>query len=134
MRKVALAVAIVFGLVLVFVVYPRRPQHQLEVRAYFQDAQGLRAGAAVRVAGVDVGRVTKLHVRPELKEHAAEITMILETAYELKIPADSVVSLRTAGLLGETYPEIDIRHASAPPIGDGGVLKVREEGSQPSRN
>jgi ABC-type transporter Mla subunit MlaD len=89
-------------------------QHQLQVKTYFGDARGLRTGAPVRVAGVDVGRVD-VHVRPELKTRAAEVILLIQTPYELKIPDDSVVSLRRGGLLGEMYAEVDIRHASGPP-------------------
>jgi ABC-type transporter Mla subunit MlaD len=89
-------------------------QHQLQVKTYFGDARGLRTGAPVRVAGVDLGRVD-VHVRPELKTRAAKIILLIQTPYELKIPDDSVVSLRRGGLLGEMYAEVDIRHASGPP-------------------
>ena len=66
----------------------------------------------MQVAGVDVGRVIEVRVRPDLKEHAAEVVLLFQTPYELKIPEDSVVSLRRAGLLGETYAEVDMRSRS----------------------
>jgi ABC-type transporter Mla subunit MlaD len=40
--------------------------------------------------------------------------MFISTPYELKIPADSTVSLATAGVLGETYAEIDVKGTSGP--------------------
>ena len=117
---------VIFGLAVVFLTFAKHSEHQLQVKAYFLDAHGLRAGAPVRVAGVDVGRVTEVRVRPELKEHPAEVTMLLQTPYELRIPNDSIVLLSTAGLLGETYPEIEIRYASGLPLENGAVLKTRE--------
>ncbi|MGC2697155.1 MAG: hypothetical protein WA738_15325 [Candidatus Angelobacter sp.] len=51
--------------------------------------------------------------------------MFLQTPYELNIPNDSVVMLETAGVLGEVFPEIDIRGASGPPLLANGELKTR---------
>jgi hypothetical protein len=72
--------------------------------------------------------VADVHVRSELKEHAAEVVLVIQTPYEL-----TVVSLRRDGLLGETFAEVDIRHASGPPIGTQGVLKAREEEAPQTR-
>jgi phospholipid/cholesterol/gamma-HCH transport system substrate-binding protein len=133
MRKIILVAMIVFGLAVVFLTFAKHSQHQLQVKTYFSDARGLRAGAPVRVAGVDVGRVADVHVRPELKERAAEVVLLIQTPYELKIPDDSVISLRRDGLLGEMYAEVDVRHASGPTIGNQGVLKAREEEAPSTR-
>src|SRR5438270_4001867 len=102
---------------------PRYKDHTLEFRTYFQDAQGLRRGAPVRLAGVDVGTVTSVHARPEFKDHPAEVTLSLHTPYVLHVPADATVSLESAGILGPTLAEIDVRNASGAPISNGGVLK-----------
>jgi len=83
------------------------------------------------VAGVEVGRVADVRVRPELKEHPAEIVLRFQTPYKLEIPSDSVVWLGRDGLLGELYVEADVRHAGAP-VGNQAVLKAREEIVPPS--
>ena len=51
--------------------------------------------------------------------------MVLNPRYEVRIPADSIVSLETEGVLGPTYVEIDATGASAPPIATNAVLKTR---------
>jgi phospholipid/cholesterol/gamma-HCH transport system substrate-binding protein len=127
MRRIILVAMIVFGLAVIVLTFAKHTQHQLQVTTYFRDAHGLRAGAPVQVAGVDVGRVTDVRVRPELKEHPAEVVLLFQTPYKLEIPSDSVVLLRRAGLLGETYAEVDIRSASGPPVGNQGALKAHEE-------
>lgn len=99
--------------------------HRLEIKCYFKDAQGLRAGAKVRMAGVEVGSVASVRVRPELRDHPAEVVMLLQTPYELKIPNDSVVSLESAGVLGEIFAQIHIQDASGPPLKTGSVLETR---------
>ena len=104
--------------------------HTIEIASYLGNAEGLRAGAPVRLRGVDIGKVTRVRVRPEMKDNPVEVLMRLGTSYELRIPADSVVTLSTAGVLGETYVDIDAAAASGPPIGNHGVLKSRTVVSQ----
>jgi ABC-type transporter Mla subunit MlaD len=119
---IAAIVIVAVGLVIAL---GRPAQFHLNAKCYFQDAQGLRAGAKVRLAGVEIGSVTSVRVRPELRDHPAEVEMSLQTTYELNIPNDSVVTLETAGVLGEVFPEIDIRGASGPPLVQNGELKTR---------
>jgi phospholipid/cholesterol/gamma-HCH transport system substrate-binding protein len=131
MRRIILVAMTVLGLAVLLLTFTKRSGHQFEVKSCFQDARGLRVGAPVRVAGVEVGRVEAVRVRPELKEHAAEVVLHFQTPYKLEIPSDSVVSLNSDGLLGERYVEIDVRHASGRPVGSQAVLKAREEVEQP---
>src|SRR5580704_8580285 len=42
--------------------------HKLELKTYFQYVAGLRDGAPVRLAGVDVGKVRSVRVRPEVRK------------------------------------------------------------------
>jgi phospholipid/cholesterol/gamma-HCH transport system substrate-binding protein len=103
--------------------------YKLDLKCYFRDAQGLRAGARVRVAGVEVGSVTNVRVRPELREHPAEVTMTLYTPYELKIPSDSTVSVETSGVMGDVFAQINMQDTSGPPLESGGVLNSRASDS-----
>lgn len=99
--------------------------HLLEIKCYFKDAQGLRPGAKVRLAGVEVGSVTSVRARPELRDQPAEVVMILQTPYELNVPEDAVVTIETAGVLGEVFAQISVQDATGPPLQPGGVLKTR---------
>ena len=121
--SLTIASTAVAGVVLA-VALARPNHHALELKCYFKDAQGLRAGAKVRVAGVEVGTVNSVRVRPELRDNPVEVNMTVQTPYELKVPNDAVVVLESAGVLGETFPQIDIRGASGPPVTNGGVLKT----------
>lgn len=104
-----------------------RGHHSLMVKAYFQNAQGLHSNAPVQLAGVEVGRVSSVRARPEMREHPAEVIMILKTPYSLSIPSDAEAYLSQAGLLGETFVEIDIRKAYGPPLKNWGVLTTVED-------
>ncbi len=120
---IAILVAVVLAAALL--IYPRLLTHRIDLTAYFQNANGLRAGAPVRLAGVEVGTVTSVRARPEAQPADAEVRMSLRTPYELRIPGDATVSLATAGVLGETFAEINVAGASAPPIKSGAVLKEK---------
>jgi ABC-type transporter Mla subunit MlaD len=112
----------------------KRSKRNLQVKAYFQNAAGLQVGAAVRIAGVEVGRVTAVRVRPELRDNPAEVSMSLGQSYMLDIPRDSVASLPTEGVLGPAFVDIDISKASGPPLQNGAVLKtVSVEGLTPQQ-
>ena len=127
MRPKLFRVAAIVGVTVaaLLLVVPRSTSHKLIVKAYFTNAEGLRNGAVVRAAGVEIGSVRSVRFRPELKEEPAEVVMVINPPYEIKIPNDSVVSIRTAGILGEPYVNIDATAASGPAIGNNAVLKSR---------
>ena len=104
----------------------RQPKPWLVVNTCLQDADGLRAGARVRIAGVDVGFARVVRAQPQDRVCPAAVQLAFTIDYELKIPTDSVVSTATAGILGETFLDIDISQASGPPIGNEGHLPSRQ--------
>lgn len=73
------------------------------VTARFDNAGGLKPGAAVRSAGVVVGRVEQIAF--DDKTFQASITLRLEKRYGF--PRDSSMKILTSGLLGEQYIGIE---------------------------
>ncbi len=114
---------VAIGLIILF--FARKPfGHKLVIKAHFANVMGLRPGAPVRMAGVEIGSVKTVRVRPEMKEAPAEVVMMLTPSYDLKIPNDSTASVSTEGVLGQTYVVIDASQASGTPIGTNGVLRT----------
>lgn len=99
---------------------------KIRLKSYFDNAQGLRNGAPVRLQGVDVGNVAGLRVVPNKPLTPVEITMRVSTKYSFNIRKDSVTSLSTAGVLGETYIDINSARAQGPEARDGDVLATRD--------
>jgi phospholipid/cholesterol/gamma-HCH transport system substrate-binding protein len=122
--RVAALIGVVVAALIALLLIGKPLGHKVIIKAYFTNAMGLRAGARVRLAGVDIGSVTSVRAKPELKDAPAEVVMALTPSYELKIPNDSIASTETAGILGETYVAIDASHASGAPIGANAVLKT----------
>ena len=71
----------------------------LDVRARFDNIGGLKVNAAVKSAGVVVGRVKAVALDPE--RFQADVTLAMDSAYAF--PKDSSLKILTSGLLGEQY-------------------------------
>ena len=98
---------------------------RISVKCYFDNAEGLRVGAPVRLAGVDVGNVTHIAIVQGKPLTPVEITMKLSTKYDYGMRRDSQISLETAGVLGETYLDIDSSQAVGGPVHDGDTLPTQ---------
>jgi phospholipid/cholesterol/gamma-HCH transport system substrate-binding protein len=96
------------------------------LKSYFPDASGLRIGAPVRLSGVDIGHVKAIRIVPDRPLAPVEVTMKIETKYHFFLRKDSITVLSTAGVLGETYVNIDSSRATGPEAGDGEVLQSKE--------
>jgi phospholipid/cholesterol/gamma-HCH transport system substrate-binding protein len=77
-----------------------------EINFLFNFANGVKVGAPVRFAGVDVGAVKEIKfiLAPNEDKTQVKITGYVNRA--VKVPADSSVWVNTLGLLGEKYIEI----------------------------
>src|ERR1700692_1652877 len=98
MRKTLLVLVVVAGLTCVWLALRRNSIHQLTVRTYFRHAQSLQRGTAVWVDGVEVGSVSSISVRPELGERPVEVVIAIRTAYDLRIPNESIALLSVQGV------------------------------------
>ena len=78
-------------------------QSTYKVAAKFDNVGGLKAKAAVRSAGVVVGRVEKIVF--DDKSFQAQVYLAMESRY--RFPKDSSLKILTSGLLGEQYLGIE---------------------------
>jgi phospholipid/cholesterol/gamma-HCH transport system substrate-binding protein len=78
-------------------------QTSYNVHAKFDNVGGLKPKAAVRSAGVVVGRVEKIVF--DDKSFQARVTLAMESRYTF--PKDSSLKILTSGLLGEQYLGIE---------------------------
>jgi phospholipid/cholesterol/gamma-HCH transport system substrate-binding protein len=95
------------------------PGHEMKVDARFATVGGLKEGAAVRMAGVGIGKVKAIR----LEDYAAEVTLALDTG--LALPEDTIASIRTEGLLGEAFVSLS-PGASEKDLQDGGRIARTE--------
>ncbi len=101
---------------------------KITLKSYFDNASGLRVGAPVRLNGVDIGNVKGIRVVPDPDKQMTpvEVTMKVSTKYLFGLHSDSVTSLSTAGVLGETYIDIDSSVARGGTVQNGTVLPTRD--------
>jgi phospholipid/cholesterol/gamma-HCH transport system substrate-binding protein len=71
------------------------------VYAEFDSVSGLREGAAVEMAGVEIGKIDKIR----LKDFMSLVEMNIKP--DVKIPYDTIASIRTSGLIGEKFIKLN---------------------------
>ena len=93
---------------------------QYHLKTRFANVQGLKTGAVVRVAGVEVGKVDEI----EFVGSEVEVVMAISDRMQKRITTDSRASIGTLSLLGA--PVIDINPSgTGVPIGDWGYIRSR---------
>src|SRR5262249_60114429 len=71
--------------------------------AQFSRVDGIRDGTDVRINGIKVGSVVSMTLDP--KTFYAEVRLSVDPA--IRLSADSVVSIRMSGLLGDKFVDIE---------------------------
>lgn len=91
-----------------------------QVFVTFDNVSGLKKGAAVEVAGVDVGRVESIQLSPGDR---AKVTLRLEK--DLKLHDDAIASVRTKGIIGDKFVKLS-PGSSGKVIPSGGKIRDTE--------
>ena len=97
---------------------------KIVLRSYFANAAGLKDGAVVSVDGVTVGNVTKTRVVPERNPYPVEVTVQVGEKYWADLHTDSTERIAPAGVLGDSFVDIDSRHATGPQPANNSELKI----------
>jgi len=125
---------------------------------YFEDAGGLRVGAPVRLEGVDIGNVSNIQLVPRSEQPPPEkttpaadlpqptpaggkpvqqapidkpvqVTVTINRKYIFDLRKDSIASLQTAGVLGETFIDIDSTLANGATVENHDTLLTHKTNS-----
>ncbi len=90
------------------------------IQARFTSVAGLKVGAGIEIAGVSVGKVTKIAL--DQTTYTAEVTLQLPP--EVVLSNDAIASIKTSGLIGDKYISISLGNGN--PIPPGGQLTETE--------
>src|SRR5579863_998258 len=101
---------------------------KLIVTTYFENAAGLKEGAAVNLQGVTIGKVQTVTVTtdPERKLTPVKVVMKLDGKYQDELRQDSKAALTTVGVLGDTVVDVNSQNAVGAPLRDGDELHTLE--------
>ena len=91
-------------------------ERNYRVMAEFDNVTGLKVGAGIEIAGVNVGKVSSITLG---EDDLAKVTMLVNR--EVKITNDAIASIRTQGLIGDKYIKIT-RGADEKMLQDGEVI------------
>ncbi len=80
------------------------PKSRLSV--IMKDVQGLKIGAPVWLAGIDVGMVSAIRFENPRKSNNVELILEIDKESMRKIGVDSIIRVKTRGLMGEKYVDI----------------------------
>tara|TARA_Y100001968_G_scaffold327992_1_gene374218 strand:+ start:430 stop:1533 length:1104 start_codon:yes stop_codon:yes gene_type:complete len=93
------------------------------LQANFYDIAGLRSGAAVRLAGLDVGLVTAITFPDDLTDRQVNVRLRVAQRFQNRIREDSMATIAGQGLLGDKFVSLQQGSPSLPPLQDGDLLR-----------
>jgi len=77
-------------------------QNRYLVHGYFSSISGLKQGARVEIAGVEIGTVAKISIDKE--RLVAKVVFSINK--EVELSEDSIASVKTSGIIGQKYIDI----------------------------
>jgi phospholipid/cholesterol/gamma-HCH transport system substrate-binding protein len=87
------------------------------LKARFTSVTGLRPGSPVYIWGIEVGKVEKITM--DQKEQKAVVEVKIKKG--IVVYDDAIASIKTEGLIGDKYLNID-PGGSGDPLGNGGII------------
>jgi len=92
-----------------------------EIEALFNSASGLKSGATVEIAGVEVGRVKSIGLKDD------QAIVLLAVQNNIKLYSDTFASIKTRGIIGEKFLSLS-PGGGGDPLQAGGTIRDTESG------
>ncbi len=101
---------------------------KLTVFTYFENAAGIKEGAAVNLQGVTIGTVKTVTVvaDPARKLTPVRVVMKIDQKYTADLKKDTTAALTTVGVLGDTVVDLNSQVATKGPLQDGDEIHTLE--------
>jgi phospholipid/cholesterol/gamma-HCH transport system substrate-binding protein len=100
-------------------------ERKYDLYAEFTEVGGLTEGATVRLAGVQIGRVTRVDLPPH-PGGKVRVTLTITRRFTDRIRRNSEARIVTQGLLGDKLVEVTIGTPDQPPLKSGDLLVSRD--------
>ena len=122
---VLVSLGVLIGLSYLLGAQARYFEMKYELAAEFTEVGGLTPGATVRLAGVQIGRVTGVSL-PETPGAKVRVSLSVARRFGDRIRKDSIARIETQGLLGDKIIEISLGTPAAPPLKPGESIATRD--------
>jgi len=123
---IVVLVALVAVMIGIFMVGRRANlfRKKLPYETRFDSAAGLVPGNPVRLNGVTVGNVLEVKLSPDPADRSVEVIYDVDRRLQSRLRAGTRASIKTLGLLGDKYIDLDGGSASEPEIEVNGEIKA----------
>jgi phospholipid/cholesterol/gamma-HCH transport system substrate-binding protein len=122
---VLIGLAAFLGMIYALGARARLFEPRFTISAEFTEVGGLVEGATVRLAGVQIGRVSGVHL-PVQPGGKVRVDMSIARQFGDRVRQDSVARIETQGLLGDKIIEISVGSPNAPPVRPKDVIASRD--------
>jgi phospholipid/cholesterol/gamma-HCH transport system substrate-binding protein len=122
---VVVALLVFLGTIYALGARARLFESRYTIYADFAQVAGLVEGATVRLAGVQIGRVSAVTLPPE-PGGKVRVAMSVATQYANRIRGNSVARIATQGLLGDKIIEITVGSPDTPALRTGEAIPTRD--------
>ncbi|MBN2224327.1 MAG: MCE family protein [Deltaproteobacteria bacterium] len=131
-QEIRVGLFIFIGLILAFIVVfsiggkDQLFREQYTLYTHFKDVGGLIAGSPVRLAGVEVGTVSRIWFLTERDKRLVGVELKINASVKERIHDDSTASIRTMGVLGDKYIAVTLGSPDKPVLADGDFITSSE--------
>ncbi|MDP2627583.1 MAG: MlaD family protein [Candidatus Rokubacteria bacterium] len=122
---VVISLVVFLGIIYLLGAQARYFERKYDLVAEFTEVGGLIEGATVRLAGVQIGRVTNVALAPQAGGKV-RVTLTIARRFSDRIRQSSEARIVTQGLLGDKLVEITMGMPDSRPLEPGGTLQSRE--------
>lgn len=93
----------------------------IEIKAFFNQIEGLKPGAPVRLSGYDIGNVSSISFASDASAKV-EVKMKIENSFKYLVRLNSLAAIETEGLVGKKIVAITPGSPDITEISDGGTI------------
>ena len=122
---VLVSLAVFLGIIYMLGARARLFEARYTLAAEFTEVGGLQEGATVRLAGVQIGRVSAVQLPPQ-PGGKVRVEMKIAKQFADRIRKDSEARIQTQGLLGDRIVEITVGSAQQAAVQSGETLPSRD--------
>jgi phospholipid/cholesterol/gamma-HCH transport system substrate-binding protein len=122
---ILVSLGVFFAIVYLLGARARYFESKYEIAAEFSEVAGLIEGATVRLAGVQIGRVTSVVLAPK-PGGKVRVTMSVARRFHEHIRGNSEARIATQGLLGDKIVDITPGTPEAPPVRPGATINAQD--------